>query len=245
MADILISDTSSVIYEFLLLNKPAISYNTISENIRWENLTQSGHLTKSVLSNLKKDTFGKERGQLNKTYHPYQDGKSAERMVLAVKNHIHENGVPGYRNLSLIRKLKIDSIFGKPLQNLWNGNKKNKISATLITFNEISNIDAVLENVQFADEIIVVDSFSTDGTFERVKEHPKVKLLQRAFKNYTDQKSFAMAQASHDWILFMDADERLTDVLKNEILVTVNSDNPAAAYFFYRTFMFQKKNIAL
>ena len=241
MADILISDTSSVIYEFLLLNKPAISYNTISENIRWENLTQSGHLTKSVLSNLKKDTFGKERGQLNKMYHPYQDGKSAERMVLAVKNHIHENGVPGYRNLSLIRKLKIDSIFGQPLQNLWNGNKKNKISATLITFNEILNIDAVLENVQFADEIIVVDSFSTDGTFERVKEHPKVKLLQRVFKNYTDQKSFAMAQASHDWILFMDADERLTDVLKNEILVTVNSDNPAAAYFFYRTFMFQKK----
>ncbi len=94
---------------------------------------------------------------------------------------------------------------------------------------------------QFTDEIIVVDSFSTDGTIDRIKQYPKVKLLQRPFENYTDQKAFAMDQANNDWILFMDADERVTDVLKNEILHTVNGPNPASAYYFYRTFMFQQK----
>lgn len=118
---------------------------------------------------------------------------------------------------------------------------KNKISAVFITFNEIINIDEVIDNVSFADEIIIVDSFSTDGTTERIKLQPKVKLIQRPFKDYTDQKSFAMSQASNDWVLFMDADERLTDALREEIIATINSNSIEVAYYFYRTFMFQKK----
>ncbi|TMM53274.1 glycosyltransferase [Maribacter algarum] len=120
-------------------------------------------------------------------------------------------------------------------------NPTNKISALFITFNEITNIDEVIENVSFADEIIIVDSFSTDGTAERIQSYPKVKLIQRPFKDYTDQKSFTMSQATNDWVLFMDADERLTDALREEVIATINSPNPAAAYYFYRTFMFQKK----
>ena len=116
-----------------------------------------------------------------------------------------------------------------------------KISALLITYNEIVNIDEVLENIKFADEIIVVDSFSTDGTIERIKKYPKVKLIQRAFKNFTDQKSFTLKQASYDWVLFLDADERITDELKNEIHKTINSENTASAYYFYRIFMFKDK----
>ncbi len=117
---------------------------------------------------------------------------------------------------------------------------KNKISALFITFNEILNIDEVIQNVSFADEIIVVDSFSTDGTPEQIKKYPHVKLIQREFKDYTDQKSFALSQASHDWVLFMDADERLTDALRDEILQTLASDPPHSAYYFYRAFMFQQ-----
>jgi len=118
----------------------------------------------------------------------------------------------------------------------------NKLTALLITFNEIKNIDAVLENVSFADEIIVVDSNSTDGTIERIKEYPEVKLIQRPFKNYTDQKSFTMEQASNDWVLFMDADERLTDELRNEVLKTLKSNNlNVVAFMFLRTFMFKNK----
>lgn len=241
LADLIISDTSSVIYEFLLLNKPAISYKTRSAHIRWDNLTQRGQLTSSVLSNLKSDTHEQQRVELNEMYHPYQDGRSAERMVEAVKAYVAKNGVPEQRKLPISRKIKIDAIFGRPIGKIWSGQVKNKISAVLITLNEIINIDEVLTNLQFADEIIVVDSFSTDGTVERIKKRPKVKLMQRPFVNYTDQKSFAMSQASHDWILFMDADERLTDPLKNEILITINGDKIPVAYYFYRTFMFQQK----
>ena len=118
---------------------------------------------------------------------------------------------------------------------------KSKISAVFITFNEIDNIDAVIRNVSFANEIIVVDSFSTDGTAERLKNYPEVKFIQRPFKNYTDQKSYAMRQATHDWVLFMDADERLTDSLRKEITETINLKSEIVAYYFYRTFMFQNK----
>nr|WP_069858973.1 glycosyltransferase family 2 protein [Arenibacter sp. NBRC 103722] len=133
-------------------------------------------------------------------------------------------------------------MFGKPTKNPFIGEKTNKISAILITYNEDIHINAVLENVKFADEIIVVDSFSTDGTIEKIKEHPNVKLIQRPFLNYTDQKSFALEQATNDWVIFLDADERIPDRLRNEILATVNSSEPTAdAYYFYRTFMFINK----
>jgi glycosyltransferase involved in cell wall biosynthesis len=175
-------------------------------------------------------------------FHPYQDGASAQRMVDAVQDYIETNGVPEKRKLSLSRRLKINTKFGKPTKNIFNGTKINKISAVIITYNEDIHIASVLENLKFTDEIIVVDSNSTDGTIEKIKNHPKVKLIIRPFVNYTDQKTYALEQASNDWVLFLDADERLTDDLRNEILHTVNSDQPTAeAYYFYRIFMFKDK----
>ncbi|MFS4416784.1 CDP-glycerol glycerophosphotransferase family protein [Maribacter sp. 2307ULW6-5] len=241
LADLLISDTSSVIYEFLLLNKPVVSYKNISKNIGWDNLTHTGLLLEHVQKNLDGDPYEDQRSELNQRYHPYRDGKSAQRMVNAVKLYMDTHGVPEERVLPLSRKIKMNKKFGKPVTKPWKGAKQQKLSAVFITYNEILHIDEVLENVQFADEIIVVDSFSTDGTVERIKAHARVKLIQRPFENYTDQKSFALAQASHDWVLFMDADERLTDALKNEVAQTINSEPMAAAYFFYRTFMFKQK----
>ncbi|MGB3146058.1 MAG: glycosyltransferase family 2 protein [Maribacter sp.] len=120
---------------------------------------------------------------------------------------------------------------------------EQKISALLITFNEEENINEVLLNLSFADEIIVVDSFSTDRTIEYIKKHKNVQLICRAFINYTDQKNYALQKASNDWILFLDADERLTPSLKEEILNTIEKPHAASAYYFLRTFMFKTKKL--
>ena len=114
-----------------------------------------------------------------------------------------------------------------------------KISALIITFNEIGYIEKCLKSVQFADEIIVVDSYSTDGTYEYLLAHPKVKVIQHPFKNYTAQKAFTLEQAAHDWVVFVDADEVITADLQKEIIVTVNSSAKHVAYWFRRKFMFK------
>ncbi|QFZ53392.1 glycosyltransferase family 2 protein [Oceanihabitans sp. IOP_32] len=120
---------------------------------------------------------------------------------------------------------------------------KSKISALLITYNEVNHIDAVIENVSFADEIIVVDSFSTDGTLEKLEKFKNVTTITRAFKNFADQRNYALSQAKHDWILFIDADERLTNKLKSEIITTINSPTPIAAFMVKRLYFFKQKRI--
>jgi CDP-glycerol glycerophosphotransferase (TagB/SpsB family) len=117
MADILISDTSSVIYEFLLLDKPVITFNNISEKIFWENSKNFDDLETLVQKNLTEDPYKASRNYIKSQFHPYNDGKSAERMVSATLNYIAEHGVPGKRKLSILRRLKIHSLFGKPSKN--------------------------------------------------------------------------------------------------------------------------------
>lgn len=96
----------------------------------------------------------------------------------------------------------------------------NKISVVIITKNEAQNISDCLESVKWADEIIVVDSGSEDETISIAKRFTD-KVLINEWKGFADQKSFAMNQASNEWILSIDADERVTEKLKDEIL---NSD---------------------
>lgn len=120
---------------------------------------------------------------------------------------------------------------------------KTKISALIITYNEIGYIERCIESISFADEIIVVDSYSTDGTYEFLSAHPEVKVIQNPFANFTAQKTFALKQASNDWVLFVDADEVVSDDLRNEIEETVTSDSENVAYWFYRQFMFENKKL--
>ncbi len=118
---------------------------------------------------------------------------------------------------------------------------KQKLSALIITYNEVGYIEKCLDSVSFADEILVVDSYSTDGTYEYLVDHPKVRVIQNPFENFTAQKSFTLKHASNDWILFVDADEIVTQPLQDEIISTINDPNACSAYWFYRKFMFQNE----
>ena len=93
----------------------------------------------------------------------------------------------------------------------------NKLTAIIPTKNEINNLEEVINSVRFADEIIVVDSLSTDGTYEKALKMG-VKVIQREFDYYAAQKNWAIPQAKYEWILLVDADERVTPKLKNEVI---------------------------
>lgn len=93
-----------------------------------------------------------------------------------------------------------------------------KISAVIITYNEELFIDKCLASIDgVADEIVVVDSFSTDATEEICKKY-KVRFVKHAFEGYRDQKNYALQLATHKNILSLDADETLSDKLKESIL---------------------------
>jgi glycosyltransferase involved in cell wall biosynthesis len=91
-----------------------------------------------------------------------------------------------------------------------------KLTVTVITYNESAHIAAALDSVAWADEIIVVDSGSTDGTTE-IARGRATRVLTRPWEGYSAQKNFAASQASNDWVLSMDADERVTPELAREI----------------------------
>lgn len=105
-----------------------------------------------------------------------------------------------------------------------------KISATVITFNEEANIAAALESLRWADEIIVVDSDSTDRTVEIARRFTG-KVFVRPWPGYSAQKSFATEQASNDWVFNLDADERVSDKLAREIERLKASANISASGF--------------
>jgi glycosyltransferase involved in cell wall biosynthesis len=94
--------------------------------------------------------------------------------------------------------------------------KRMKISATIITFNEESNIKAACESVAWADEIVVVDSESTDATRE-IAANCGARVIVNPWPGFGAQKQFAVEQAKHDWIFSLDADERVSDELRHAI----------------------------
>lgn len=113
-----------------------------------------------------------------------------------------------------------------------------KLTAIIPTLNEEANIKGALNSVQFADEIIVVDSYSTDSTIQIVQEYPQVKVLQRKFDTHAKQKNWAISKASHDWIFILDADERTNLALINEIKEKQNTDHPYSAFWIGRENVF-------
>ena len=117
-----------------------------------------------------------------------------------------------------------------------------KISALAITFNEEENVKRYVKSLSFADEIIFIDSKSTDKTIEFAKEFG-VRVIEREFTNFSEQRNFAISQAKNDWIVFFDLDEIISTNLKQEIINTVGSPNSKIAFFIKRNFFFMGKKI--
>lgn len=105
------------------------------------------------------------------------------------------------------------------------GGEGPRLSATIICRDEVEKIRGALESVRFCDEVVVVDSGSTDGTLAVCRELADV-VVERDWPGYVAQQNFALAQARGEWVLSIDADERVTPELAREIRSTLDG-NPA------------------
>jgi glycosyltransferase involved in cell wall biosynthesis len=104
-----------------------------------------------------------------------------------------------------------------------------KLSVTVITKNEAADIGETLASVRWADEIIVVDSHSTDDTVAIARQHTD-RVVVRDWSGYIDQKNYAASLAAHDWILSVDADERVTPELAAEVKARLQTDPQESAF---------------
>jgi glycosyltransferase involved in cell wall biosynthesis len=104
-----------------------------------------------------------------------------------------------------------------------------KITATIITLNEERNIARAIESLRCADEILIVDSGSVDRTVE-LAENLGARVFEAGWRGYAGQKNWAAEQATHEWILSLDADEALSEALEAEIWSLKKSEPQADAY---------------
>ena len=104
-----------------------------------------------------------------------------------------------------------------------------KVSVTVITLNEAEHIGAAIDSAAWADEIVVVDSGSTDGTAD-IARAKGVTVFTREWSGYVDQKNYAAERVSHDWIFSLDADERIPPELAAEVRALLSSEPSKRGY---------------
>ncbi len=230
--DMIIGNDGGAINMAKALNKPSyIIFSPWIEKNIWATFND-GIFHKAVhLTDFKPDLFkNKDETYLKKhAIELYQDFKPS-----LIKDDL----------LSFLKQLNTKELASYTLKKSVQKNITEKLSALVITYNEQDNIDALIKNLSFANEIIVVDSYSTDATVEKLKQYPQVKLIQNEFKNFSDQRNFALNQTKNEWVLFIDADERINYKLKNEIIETINiPNNKNIAYEVYRKFYFKQKPV--
>jgi glycosyltransferase involved in cell wall biosynthesis len=116
--------------------------------------------------------------------------------------------------------------------------QRPKISVVITTFNEESHIGDCLDSLLWCDEILVVDSHSTDRTPEIIAGFEDVRFVQRTYFGSAAQKNWAMGETSHEWILIFDADERCTPELRHEIEDLLSRASEFDAYTIRRRVYF-------
>ena len=113
MADVMISDTSSTIYEMLLLDKPVITLDTVSKDPYWKDINDAAQLLEAYDAVLSDERLTQRRQWIIQNYDPYNDGKCAQRMLEGAEEYIRRHGVPQKRKLNLWRKYVSVKTFGK------------------------------------------------------------------------------------------------------------------------------------
>ena len=113
MSDVMISDTSSTVYEFLLLGRPVITYRTIAKDIYWTDITDTSQLVDAFESVQHDESAIAKRRWVVDNYDPYLDGNVARRMLEAAEDYIRRHGVPRERKLNLWRKYTSIKTFGR------------------------------------------------------------------------------------------------------------------------------------
>ena len=122
----------------------------------------------------------------------------------------------------------------------------NTLSVIIPTYNEATYIEDAIKSVNFADEIIIIDSFSADNT-KNLALNLGCTVLERKFDNFSDQKNHAISFAKYNWILFIDADERVTEKLKIDIIHAIQSNKFGAykikfPHFYMNRFLYHSEN---
>src|SRR3990170_2034927 len=105
------------------------------------------------------------------------------------------------------------------------------VSVCIITYNEEHNIRRCLESVKWANEIVVIDSRSTDKTVEICREYTD-HIILRDFPGHIEQKNFAIDKANYDWVFCIDADEEVTPYLQDEIKNVLEDSIPGKTGFY-------------
>lgn len=108
-----------------------------------------------------------------------------------------------------------------------------KLSVVIIAYNEVEKIEPAVKSVLWADEVVVVDSHSTDGT-AALAEQLGARVVQVAFTGFGDLRNKALATATHEWVFSLDSDERCTPEARAEIETVIADTNAADAYFMPR-----------
>lgn len=117
-----------------------------------------------------------------------------------------------------------------------------KLSVIIPTFNEAENIEECLTSVTWADEVLVVDSFSSDRTLEIARRFTQ-RIIQRDYINSASQKNWALPQAAHRWVMVVDADERVTPELRDEIRTLLARGPDRSGYVIRRVNHFLGRRI--
>jgi glycosyltransferase involved in cell wall biosynthesis len=116
----------------------------------------------------------------------------------------------------------------------------NTITPVLLTYNEAANIDRTLQKLTWANQIIVVDSYSQDETLQILAQYPQVKVFQRIFDTHAQQWNHGLEQVQTEWVLSLDADYRLSDELIAEMASLANSAEIDSYFIPFRYCVFGK-----